>query len=154
MLSRRFERGDVPIVAEILLVAVTVVIASILATFVFSVDAPQRLPQTAFEFAYDDADDCLTIVHDSGSAIDPDALVIAGDGIQSGSGDCDNDVTQSGTTWPTAAASGRVRGQTVVVAGDAIDVGVADAYEVTLIYRARSGSGSPSAIIARDSRSP
>jgi flagellin-like protein len=76
-----------PVIGVILMVAITVILAAVIATFVLGLgdQVSQNNPQASFSFSYDSGTGDLTISHDGGAGIDPDNLFIRGD-LSSGSG--------------------------------------------------------------------
>jgi len=81
------DRAVSPVIAVILMVAITVILAAVIATFVLSLGSSvsETAPQANFEFAFDDGDagsnlygpnDQLTITHSGGDTMASDALVV------------------------------------------------------------------------------
>ena len=70
-----------PVIGVILMVAITVILAAVIGTFVLGLgEGVQTTPQAKFNFDYDDSSDQLIITHDGGDAIDSDNLQIVGGG--------------------------------------------------------------------------
>ncbi|WP_276271499.1 type IV pilin N-terminal domain-containing protein [Haloarcula litorea] len=94
-LKRFFDDDDAvsPVIGVILMVAITVILAAVIATFVLGLgeQVGNTAPQASFSFDYDEATtDTLTIVHDGGDTIDNTELsVTATDSFhqEGGSGD-------------------------------------------------------------------
>jgi len=88
-LKRLFNDDDAvsPVIGVILMVAITVILAAVIATFVLGLgdQVSDSNPQASFSFSYDSSASELTITHDGGAAIDPDNLFIRGD-LNSGGG--------------------------------------------------------------------
>ena len=71
------EQAVTPVIGIILMVAVTVVLAAVVGTFVLGVGGQTvaaEAPQASFSFAYDEASSELTVTHEGGSAIDASEL--------------------------------------------------------------------------------
>jgi len=90
-----------PVIGVILMVAITVILAAVIATFVLGLgdQVSQNNPQASFSFSYDSSSGDLTITHDGGKGIDPNNLYIRGD-LSSGGG------TWSGTTSSSEVKAG------------------------------------------------
>ena len=67
-----------PVIGVILMVAITVILAAVIGTFVLNLggSVSQTTPQASFGFDYDDNN--VTITHESGSSIDSDRLTTKG----------------------------------------------------------------------------
>jgi len=110
-----------PVIGVILMVAITVILAAVIASFVLGLgdQAQNPTPQASFDFDYDSTNDNLDITHDGGDSIDSARLSLGGDA--------------SGTPW-----SGTVDAGTTVTydtsgnsAGDTVSVIWTDADEET-----------------------
>jgi flagellin-like protein len=84
-----------PVIGVILMVAITVILAAVIATFVLGLgdSLSNTAPQASFSFDYEDpsGDDTLTITHDGGDAIPENELSAS----ISGASDSSNDGTYS-----------------------------------------------------------
>ena len=70
-----------PVIGVILMVAITVILAAVIGSFVLNLGGSlqQTAPQASFGFDYDiDGDGNVTITHESGDSIDADRLTTAG----------------------------------------------------------------------------
>jgi flagellin-like protein len=74
------ERSVSSVIAIILLVAVTVILAAVISTFVLGLgeDVSNTSPIADFEFEFDDTTDTLTIIHAEGDKLDEANLKIVG----------------------------------------------------------------------------
>lgn len=104
------DRAASPIIGVILMVAITVIVASVLAVFVFGFGVEEPGPSVTFEYQYDRGETELMIHHvsgdtfqasdvtilldgneatwaDIGSLVAPDTTVTVGDGVRIGDGD-------------------------------------------------------------------
>ena len=81
-----------PVIGVILMVAITVILAAVIGTFVLGLgEGVQTTPQAKFNFDYNESGSRLTITHDGGDAIDSDELEVVGNG--------------STTTWTAAVGA-------------------------------------------------
>ena len=70
-----------PVIGVILMVAITVILAAVIGSFVLNLGGSlqQTAPQASFGFDYDtDGDGNVTITHESGDSIEADRLTTAG----------------------------------------------------------------------------
>ncbi|SEL49056.1 type IV pilin [Haloferax larsenii] len=68
-----------PVIGVILMVAITVILAAVIGTFVLGLgEQTETAPQASFSFQYNQsADDYLNITHESGEAINSDRLSVS-----------------------------------------------------------------------------
>jgi flagellin-like protein len=81
-----------PVIGVILMVAVTVILAAVIASFVLGMGSTVNAsPQTSFSFDYEDGgngfgpsdgDDSVTIAHESGGELDADRVSVVIDGTR------------------------------------------------------------------------
>jgi flagellin-like protein len=98
-----------PVIGVILMVAVTVILAAVIGTFVLGVGdtASSRTPQAQFTADYTSADGELSFTHDSGETIDAARLTIRTDGQSfcadegNKSSSCSNTATSEEFTQPS-----------------------------------------------------
>jgi flagellin-like protein len=137
-----FEDDDAvsPVIGVILMVAITVILAAVIASFVLGLGPGQGdvTPTASFSFDYDSSSNTVTITHQSGDAIKVQELYVRGTDITSGSG-----------TW-SGSASTTIDGTSAVTAGDSIDVGVGSGgdYKINVVYQAQDST--KSATLASD----
>jgi len=114
-----------PVIGVILMVAITVILAAVIATFVLGLgdQVSDSSPQASFSFDYDGSSD-LTITHDGGQGIDSSNLYIRG--ADSGNG-----------VW-----SGDTGSNSKVKAGNSAEVSVTDTDTVRVIWESSDGSDS------------
>jgi flagellin-like protein len=127
-----------PVIGVILMVAITVILAAVIASFVLGLGGQTQVSPTAdFTFNYEPGssnDGNLTITHNSGDAIVDDRLYVRGSGLGT-----------SSDAWPdNGTASGNVESQSAVVSGDTWNVtGQVDSdYEVNVVWESEDGSSS------------
>jgi len=138
------EEAVSPVIGVILMVAITVILAAVIGTFVLGISdtAQNRTPQTAFGFDFEytsgtgsstcwdsaptNADGVLTITHKSGEQIDRSNLLI-----------------KARNTWPvTDGGGGQCTGPESVKAGSSIHILVQDDTTVQLVWEGDGGESS------------
>ncbi|MDS0299442.1 type IV pilin N-terminal domain-containing protein [Halogeometricum sp. S1BR25-6] len=69
-----------PVIGVILMVAITVILAAVIGTFVLNLggSVSQTTPQASFGFDYNTSNGNVTITHESGSSIESDRLTTKG----------------------------------------------------------------------------
>ena len=121
------EQGVSPVIGVILMVAITVILAAVIATFVLGLgdQISTTAPQASFSFDYDS--DELTVTHDGGDTVDPANLYIRGSSEYSNDEDwnsiADTDVSD-------------------VKAGNSATLNVADGDTIRVIYQSSTGETS------------
>jgi len=107
-----------PVIGVILMVAITVILAAVIASFVLGLgdQAQQNAPQASFDWEYSSGQ--LTISHESGTTIDASSLSFTGTGAPSG-------------TWETESGTG----DTQVSAGDTVSFSAPSNYDINLVYQ-------------------
>jgi flagellin-like protein len=128
-----------PVIGVILMVAITVILAAVIASFVLGLgdQAQQATPQASFSFDYDESDG-LKITHDGGDSIQANELYIRGSD-DGGSNDYDQ-------TWGT---NGSPSDSSEVTAGNSWSVSsVKSDYDIRVVYESQEGDNS--ATLAQD----
>ncbi|GCF14049.1 hypothetical protein Harman_19840 [Haloarcula mannanilytica] len=147
-----------PVIGVILMVAITVILAAVIASFVLGLgdQAQQATPQASFSFEYDasagDESDSglLTVTHDGGDTIEAGSLYMRGNRMVA-DGDLSNegispsdsetaDYDADDGAWSDTGAYGATDSE--VSAGQSIDVGVYSDYDVRVIYEPPEGDSS------------
>ena len=119
-----------PVIGVILMVAITVILAAVIGTFVLGLGSNvQSVPSAQFSFDYDSGS--VTVTHDGGDSIDPAALTVSDDKTNSAGFD--------GSGQGTASVTG-----SSVSSGDSVEfTGLAnDATEVRVIWNPESSDTS------------
>lgn len=89
---RNSDRAVSPVIGVILMVAITVILAAVIAAFVLGFGAEtEAAPQASIDIDADAGDNSLSIEHNGGDAIDHDNLVLRGPGVNAS----DNETTLS-----------------------------------------------------------
>jgi flagellin-like protein len=132
-----------PVIGVILMVAITVILAAVIGTFVLGLgdQVQQTAPTAQFSFDYteDASNDELEITHDGGDGIAPAQIAFAGDlGSDYNSGD----------DWNTVANDGAGSPVSTVTAGDSLALNQSnnllqdDPSSVSVIWNAEGGDRS------------
>jgi len=156
-----------PVIGVILMVAITVILAAVIASFVLGLGSQtQTTPQASLAIDYSESgtpiggssnyDGNLTVTHESGDPVTDNELYVRGDNFcNSNSNGPANDTWQAyntgaqcggagGATDPvtSSTSSGSTEGETAVVAGDRLKTGADSDYEVRVVFEASEGDGS------------
>ena len=136
-----------PVIGVILMVAITVILAAVIATFVLGLgeQVSQTSPNTSFSFDYEegsDADDfggttsgdaLLTITHSGGPNIDADQLGATGSSeTAAGSSESYDDFSSSNVGWNSGKMS----------AGDSISIRMNNDDRINIVWENDDGSES------------
>ncbi|ELZ82517.1 flagellin-like protein [Haloferax elongans ATCC BAA-1513] len=127
-----------PVIGVILMVAITVILAAVIGTFVLGLgdQVSQTAPQASFSFDYTDngATDNLTVTHDSGEAINADNVNLT-------AGSSFTAITGSGSGTSLTFTDLGVSGD--VTAGTSVEVtGDFNSETFRVVWTAESGSTS------------
>jgi flagellin-like protein len=133
-------RAVSPVIGVILMVAITVILAAVIGTFVLGLgdQVSETSPNAQWEWDYDDSKDLLNVTHTSGDNVTASDLSATGDALDGSASDL--------STNGGAIASGNQFPNPEVSAGDraSLDVvGTDPSGEVRLIW---SGEGSSSTL--------
>jgi len=134
-----------PVIGIILMVAITVILAAVIASFVLGLgQQTDTQPQASFGFSYDEGAVAasgageLTITHQSGDSIKVTELFVRGSGLNGDTGD-----------WNTLGgdASSTISSTSAVAAGDSVTLdgggsGVTSDYDVSVVYQSEEDSKS------------
>jgi len=134
-----------PVIGVILMVAITVILAAVIAAFVLDLgDTDEAAPTVSFDFDYDQDTSELTVNHESGDNFDPSEVSLAGVNLDAedsdvGDGDydglsldddefnlCDDDEVSAGDRFTLELE----------------DNGDADAYELDIVFEGPGGDSS------------
>jgi flagellin-like protein len=145
-LKQLFETGDdravSPVIGVILMVAITVILAAVIGTFVLGLgdQVQQTSPNAQWDWSYDGTD--LEITHEGGDTVDATTLSFSGNGLASGPYE---DIYDDGTTDLNSVDNAFQNEQ--VSAGDsatlvAADISANSNEEVRLVWTAEGGGQS------------
>jgi flagellin-like protein len=158
-----------PVIGVILMVAITVILAAVIASFVLGLGGNQQATPTAsFTFDYTQNDDdsptsgddgdsdynYLSMTHDGGDTIKASELYIRGSGVGntdvSGASDVtsDNQWESGDETWPATSTSAKKGDESAVAAGDRIYASAESDYDVRIVWQ--PGGGDTSATLGQD----
>ena len=128
-----------PVIGVILMVAITVILAAVIATFVLGLgdQVSNTAPQASFSFDWDGESGGtanLTVRHSGGDSIQANNLYIRGDVGSNGGG-------STGDTWGDYNSNG-VSGTTQVSAGNRATIDVGPTAEIDIVWESTSGQDS------------
>jgi flagellin-like protein len=134
-----------PVIGVILMVAITVILAAVIASFVLGLGGETNVSPTAdFSFDYnpDAGNGEVTITHTGGQNIRADEIAIRGRNLAI-SGYTHSTWSSNASNSAGATTSGSLEGVSAVVSGDSwpIDVGGSD-YIVRVVWEASAGDTS------------
>ncbi|WP_159900759.1 type IV pilin [Salinirussus salinus] len=134
------ENAVSPVIGVILMVAITVILAAVIASFVLGLGPGGAAPTVNFDSEFDSGgpdSGGLTVSVTGGDSVPVDQLSFSGDVANVyGSGGS----AISGTQWPANNATGSSEGETAISAGDEVTVGVdTTPYEVNVVWSSDDG---------------
>jgi len=137
-----------PVIGVILMVAITVILAAVIASFVLGLgDQQETAPNASFEFDYDASNNVLTVTKSGGDAVEgsnlyirgsnPDPVAFTGTTDSYGADKALTDYSdlENGDGIEGVGGYGNSGGE--IGAGQGFEInydGNADAYEITLVY--------------------
>ena len=152
-----------PVIGVILMVAITVILAAVIASFVLGLgnSATNTNPQASFSFDYEEVDDraagnpgMVTISHDGGDTINDQELYVRGSGFwaprETASNPADwrtwlkeNTSSSSIDHNATGLWNGTKSGDdSAIVSGDRANVIANSTYEIDVVYQSQEGQAS------------
>ena len=111
LFSNEEERAVSPVIGVILMVAITVILAAVIGTFVLGLgdQVQTTAPNAQFSFDYDSAaNDNLTVTHNGGDGIEASELYLSGD-VETAGGAGDLSWAETGSVSSTVRAGQSVR---------------------------------------------
>ena len=129
-----------PVIGVILMVAITVILAAVIATFVLGLgdQVSNTAPQASFSFDWDGQSGGggaeLTIQHSGGDTIQANRLYVRGDEGTGGGG-------STGNTWDFYSTNG-MSGTSQVSAGNRATINVGHDAEIDIVWESTSGQDS------------
>jgi flagellin-like protein len=142
-----------PVIGVILMVAITVILAAVIASFVLGLgnQAGTTSPQASLSVDYESASSSvwgttswngnITVSHDSGDSIVAENLYLRGENFVTPGEDW-GDYDTSTTENISKSTSGSVEGQDAVVAGDRLRIGANSTYELSVVWESAEGDSS------------
>ncbi|WP_137286801.1 type IV pilin [Halorussus salinisoli] len=139
------ERAVSPVIGVILMVAITVILAAVIGTFVLGLGdrVSQASPNAQFTFKYSQdavgSNDAVNITHDGGDGVESSQVNVSIDGTNAWGAetgaDGDNNFKSGGSSWSDKITAG----DSVSIAEDSDDSKIKDGMTVKVIWSA-SGS--------------
>jgi flagellin-like protein len=131
-----------PVIGVILMVAITVILAAVIASFVLGLgdQAGQVAPQASLSAEYDTTESRLVITHDSGEPVTSSRVHLRGTGFHNAS--------NGNTTWArysaggNATVSGTNGGLPAAIAGDRLEINASSDYELRVVWESSGGESS------------
>jgi len=141
LLSTDEEQAVSPVIGVILMVAITVILAAVIASFVLGLgDSQDVAPTATFDFNYDSDGPNVTVTHTGGDNIRSDEVYIRGQNFESSNA---NEHDVGGDDQWTGSNSTDIDGKSAITSGDTATVGVSGGdYVIRVVWEASSGSSS------------
>ncbi|MFC7134320.1 MULTISPECIES: type IV pilin N-terminal domain-containing protein [Salinibaculum] len=135
------DRAVSPVIGVILMVAITVILAAVIASFVLGLGPSEAAPSAQFEFEEINTDDGVTIkiAHQSGDTIDPATLVTRGSFNNSAGNYVGSPDGSNGVNWTDSANTGSVLADISVSgneisSGDYMSVNVTSGWDLSVVW--------------------
>ena len=125
-----------PVIGVILMVAITVILAAVIASFVLGLgDQTQTTPTASFNFDYDADNQAVQVTHGGGATISGDELYLRG---------TNNSTNQFDKNWSSfsGASSGDVTAGNSITLNNGNVGNMTSNYEVRVVYVAAEGDTS------------
>ncbi|MEF8978951.1 MAG: type IV pilin N-terminal domain-containing protein [Haloarculaceae archaeon] len=139
-----------PVIGVILMVAITVILAAVIASFVLGLgDSTTVSPQASLDADYTADESNLTITHNSGDSVVASEVYLRGSGFNNSGSTWQNyssGESFSGDNGWNATISGEVENKDAITAGDQLTVRAADDYELRVVWEATEGDTSDTLI--------
>jgi flagellin-like protein len=151
-----------PVIGVILMVAITVILAAVIASFVLGLGGSQQAtPQASFSWDYTELEDVsgqdynrgiASISHDGGDSIRANELYVRGSNFEASgdysstpaTSDWDMDSNTDPATWKQAGgdASNEMGSQSAVAGGDTLNILAQSNFEFSLVWEPEEGDTS------------
>lgn len=133
-----------PVIGVILMVAITVILAAVIASFVLGLgdQAQQQTPQASFAFDYEQGTS-VTVTHDGGDTIQAKEIYIRG------SIDGSNNVDDTWANIATSSITDVKAGNSIVLDSSTVGNSPSNSYDIRVVYESQEGDNS--ATLAQDS---
>ncbi|MFB6166576.1 MAG: type IV pilin [Haloarculaceae archaeon] len=145
-----------PVIGVILMVAITVILAAVIASFVLGLGSnTQKTPTASISWNYEklgtdgSGNDVgvTTISHNGGDTLIASNLYIRGNGIYTGASPGSSPygsygselINTKNSNWKDSQTSGEKSGKSAVVSGDTQDVAVKSDYDLSLVWEPPEG---------------
>ncbi|MFC7132383.1 MULTISPECIES: type IV pilin N-terminal domain-containing protein [Salinibaculum] len=126
------DRAVSPVIGVILMVAITVILAAVIASFVLGLGPSEAAPSAQFEFEENTSSNnnlAVEIAHQSGDKIDASTLYTRGSLINSSS-----EIPWSNSTGSPGAFWDKSFSGSEIGSGDSITVNVSDSWELSVVW--------------------
>jgi flagellin-like protein len=141
------DRGVSPVIGVILMVAITVILAAVIATFVLGLgeQVSQTAPQASIDFNYDSQEGNISISHDGGDTIEAQNLLVTSDGaVFTRANGTSNNVDDSAKSFAVLGNFGETSeitaGSNVIITNDGNDE--FDTAEISVVFQSTEGDTS------------
>lgn len=120
---RKDDNAVSPVIGVILMVAITVILAAVISTFVLGLgeQVSQTSPQATFGFEFDDSNNELTITHNGGATLEPSQTYV------------------NGTEWTNVGSGSSV---SEISAGDSVTTSITSSGTVSVTWQSDTGETS------------
>jgi flagellin-like protein len=139
-----------PVIGVILMVAITVILAAVIASFVLGLGGnQQQTPTASFSWDYQDGigatsnsdtDGVAELTHDGGDTIVASELNVRGEGL--GSGANSDQIDSNNQQWPDANATASKGSESAVTGGNSVRIQVSSDFELSLVWEPAEGDTS------------
>ena len=120
-----------PVIGVILMVAITVILAAVIAAFVFGLaDSSESAPQVSFNYDYDEDAQDLRVTTISGDRFTASQVTFEG-----------VDFTEVGETWADVAGS-PTTGDSRIGAGGSVTLDAQPTFDLDIVWRSADGESS------------
>jgi flagellin-like protein len=127
-----------PVIGVILMVAITVILAAVIASFVLGLgDSQNTAPNASFDFEYDNSSNELDVVKSGGDAVEGANVYIRGNNPSTGWSsdyDADNSIDDYSSVGNVTYLGGFTSGDDIGAGQGFRITGISEDYEVTLVY--------------------
>jgi len=122
-----------PVIGVILMVAITVILAAVIASFVLGLGPSDAAPTVNFDDEFGSSNNTLTVSVTGGDSVPASELSLNSGDIQGVKAAPDN--SSNSYQWPASEASGSSDGQSAVTAGDDVLAYMSgSSYEVDIVW--------------------
>jgi len=138
------EQAVSPVIGVILMVAITVILAAVIASFVLGLGETSVTPTASFSFDYEEPGQNLTITHDGGDSVRQSELYLRGSGFNSSfpnqasnSNDPGDAVDHTDSGQWAGDTSTTIGEESAVTGGDRAAVHVESDYELRVVWQSQ-----------------
>lgn len=138
--------GVSPVIGVILMVAITVILAAVIATFVLGLggQVSQTAPQASFDFDYNSTGDNITISHRGGDTVEAQKLLVTSEGTEFANANAPN--AGFNDSAKSFAVAGNFSDTDEISAGSNLKInsttGAFDTAEISVVFQSTEGDTS------------